>query len=146
MKTAFPFLPPIHLCVYMWPGLRVGREEKRVLYDLETLCPQHRPEPLLLKDIIKELTGIEGLNNWLPMAISATQTCEQRLFKYELLYLNNRIKSKVLRLKSKAEGQSFSLLSSPTDMQSHFFSIPKPHRALSLSTKRKTLSLFVCSG
>lgn len=81
MKIAFPFLPPIHLCVYMWQGLGIGREEKRVLYDLETRCPQHRPEPLLLQEGIKDLIGIEVSNNWLPMAISATQTCEQKTFQ-----------------------------------------------------------------
>lgn len=144
MKTAFPFLPPIHRCVYMWPGLRIGREEKWVLYNLETLCPQHQPEPLLLKDIIKELTGIEVLNNWLPKAISATQTCEQRLFKYELLYLNNRIKSKVLRLKSKA-GSLFLSYPLPLACRVIFLVFLSPI-GLSLSTKRKTLSLFVCSG
>lgn len=126
------------LCPYVE---RTGDRERG---EAGALYHQHWPEPLLCNRAMKELIRIEESASigcqWLFLLHTYVN---RRLFKSEPLYLNNRLKSKVLR-------QKVSLAHShpPTPHLSHwcaesFSDIPRPHGTFFL--QRRKHWVYLCT-
>lgn len=111
--------------------------------EVGALHHQQGPEPLLCNRVMKDLTRIEVSastgRQWLFLL---HMYVNRRLFKSKPLYLNNRLKSKVLRQVSLAHSHPPTLHLSHWRAES-FSDIPKPHGAFFL--QRRKHWVYLCT-